>query len=218
MKHEKVKRLTVLAMLSALAYVIVAVARIPISTVEFLKYEPKDVIIAIGGFMYGPFAALLISVVVSFIEMITVSSTGWIGFLMNVLSTCAFACTAAFIYRRKHTLGGAVLGLVIGAILSAGMMILWNYLITPLYMGVSRDDVATMLLPVFLPFNLLKSGLNAALTTLLYRPVVKILRKTRLFPESQHAPANGSKYIVWIGAFVSLIAFTLIILVLKGIL
>ena len=217
MKHEEIKKITVLAMLSALAYVVVCVARIPISTVEFLKYEPKDVIIAIGGFLYGPFAALLISLVVSFIEMITVSSTGWVGFLMNVLSTGAFACTAAIVYKKKHTLGGAVLGLILGALLSSGMMILWNYLITPLYMGVSRSDVATMLVPVFLPFNLLKSGLNAALTILIYRPVVQILRKSRLFPESKHAPATNRKYFVWIGASLFLVICVFVILLLKGI-
>lgn len=51
MKHEKMKKLTVLAMLSAIAYVAVALLRFPV--VLFLSYEPKDVIIAIGGFLYG---------------------------------------------------------------------------------------------------------------------------------------------------------------------
>ena len=46
MKHEKMKKLTVLAMLSAIAYVAVALLRFPV--VLFLSYEPKDVIIAIG--------------------------------------------------------------------------------------------------------------------------------------------------------------------------
>lgn len=68
MKHEKMKKLTVLAMLSAIAYVAVALLRFPV--VLFLSYEPKDVVIAIGGFLYGPLAALGISLVVSFIEML----------------------------------------------------------------------------------------------------------------------------------------------------
>ena len=46
MKHEKMKKLTVLAMLSAIAYIAVALLRFPV--VLFLSYEPKDVIIAIG--------------------------------------------------------------------------------------------------------------------------------------------------------------------------
>ena len=41
-----------MAMLSALAYLIMSLVRIPV--VLFLKYEPKDVIITVGGFLMGP--------------------------------------------------------------------------------------------------------------------------------------------------------------------
>ena len=171
MKHEKMKKLTVLAMLSAIAYVAVALLRFPV--VLFLSYEPKDVVIAIGGFLYGPLAALGISLVVSFIEMLTISSTGWIGFVMNFLSSAAFAGTAALLYRKKRTQGSAIAGLFGGALLMTVLMLLWNYIITPLYMHTARADVAAMLVPVFLPFNLLKGCLNATITVLLYKPVVR---------------------------------------------
>ena len=66
-----------------------------------------------------------------------------------------------------------------------GVMLLWNYLITPLYMtGTSRSDIAGMLMPVFLPFNLLKAGLNSAFILLLYKPVVTALRKAGLVAPS----------------------------------
>ena len=219
MKQEKTRRLAVVAMLCALAYAAVAVARVPITPVEFLKYEPKDVIIAIGGFLYGPLASLSISTIVSLLEMVTISTTGWIGLLMNVLASAAFACVAALIYRKKRTLGGAVFGLCLGVVCMSGTMVLWNYLITPLYMGTSRADVAAMLLPIILPFNLLKGCLNAALTALLYRPVVQGLRHAHLFPESSAAPAKkGGKLLVWIGSGVLLLASIVIILFLRGIL
>ena len=91
---EKTRKLTTVGMLCALAYVVMVVGRIPV--VMFLKFDPKDVIIAIGGFIYGPFTAFLISLVVGFIEMCTVSETGIIGFIMNVLGSVAFASTAAY--------------------------------------------------------------------------------------------------------------------------
>ena len=217
MKHEKMKKLTVLAMLSAIAYVAVALLRFPV--VLFLSYEPKDVVIAIGGFLYGPLAALGISLVVSFIEMLTISSTGWIGFVMNFLSSAAFAGTAALLYRKKRTQGSAIAGLFGGALLMTVLMLLWNYLITPLYMGTSRSDVAAMLLPIILPFNLLKGCLNAALTALLYRPAVQALRKARLVPASDSAPVKKSgKLLLWAGASVLLAASILLILVLRSIL
>ena len=212
MKHEQVKKLTVLAMLCAVAFVMVALVRIP--AVLFLNYEPKDVIIAFGGFLYGPVAALIISAVVSFLEFLTISSTGWIGMIMNFLSSAAFAGTAALVYRKKHTLSGAVIGLVLGSVAMTVVMLIWNYALTPLYMDTARADVAAMLIPVFLPFNLLKSGLNSAITIFLYRPLVQGLRRVGLFPQSSIAgkPTRKGKLWVWLGAAVILAVCVLFLL------
>ena len=174
--NSKTKKLTTVAMLCAITYVVMAVGRIPI--VLFLKYDPSDVIVTLGGFIWGPMTSCIVSVVVAVIEMITVSETGILGCIMNIVQTRSFACTAAVIYMKKHTLSGAVIGLVSGRIISVFVMLLWNYLVTPLYMGYSREVVAEMLLPVFLPFNLLKGGLNASITFLLYKPVITALRKS----------------------------------------
>ncbi len=169
--NSKAKKITITAMICALAYVMVAFCRIHI--VLFLEYEPKDVMITLGGFMGGPVTALLASAIVSFIEMVTISEDGILGLVMNVLSTCSFACTASFIYKRKRTFSGAAAGLALGTVFMVVLMLLWNYLITPAYMGVPREAVGELLIPAFLPFNLLKGGLNTGLTLLLYRPVMK---------------------------------------------
>jgi riboflavin transporter FmnP len=190
-KAMDIKKLTAAAMLCALAYIVMVIGRVPV--VLFLSYDPKDVIIAVGGLIWGPMISFAVSVVVSFIEMITVSDTAWIGFLMNVISTCSFACTAAFIYKKKRTLSGAVVGLSIGAACAVAVMMLWNYLITPLYMGFPREAVVELLLPAFLPFNLLKAGLNAALTFLLYRPVVSALKSTGLIDKTKSKNAEKRK-------------------------
>jgi len=177
------KKIAVIAMFCAIAYVVVVFVRIPV--VMFLKYEPKDVIITIGAFMMGPFTGFLISLIVSLVEMFTISDTGLIGFLMNVISTCAFACTAAYIYKKNHSMKGAAIGLFAGVVLMTISMLLWNYLITPLYLGVSRSEVVKILVPAILPFNLQKAGINMALTILLYKPVVTALRKASLLPPSE---------------------------------
>ena len=85
-------------MLCALAYIAVAFGRIPL--VLFLKYDPKDVVITFGGLLFGPLTSFAMAFVVSFIEMLTISDKGLLGFIMNVLSSCSFACMAAFIYRK----------------------------------------------------------------------------------------------------------------------
>ena len=108
MKKLDTKRLTILAMLTAMAYVVMYFLRIPVS---FLTYEPKDAILTITGFLFGPLDALLAIVLVALIEMFTVSDTGPIGMLMNVIAASTFVCTASVIYRKHHTLKGALVGL-----------------------------------------------------------------------------------------------------------
>lgn len=183
MKKTDTKRIALIGMFSALAFIILLLCRIPI--VLFLKYEPKDVIITIGGFILGPIASLLISVIVSLIEFATISGTGIWGLIMNVISTCSFACTAAYIYKKDRTLRGAVIGLISGCLFMSAAMLAWNWLITPIYMKVPRETVQSMLIPTFLPFNLLKGSLNAALTMLLYKPVIEILRRASLVTKQE---------------------------------
>lgn len=218
MNQEKTKKITILGMLCALAFISVAVCRIPI--VLFLEYEPKDVIIAIGGFIYGPLAAMTISLVTSVVEMVTISGTGPIGMIMNVLASCSFACTAALIYKKKRTVGGAVTGLIAGGMIMTLIMLLWNYLITPLYLGYPREAVVELLIPAILPFNLLKGGLNTAITLLVYKPVVTALRKAGLLPASKSA-GKGGWLVLNMGtaltSFVVLVSCILLALAFKGV-
>lgn len=208
-----IKKLVLIAMLAAIAYIMVFVIRIPV--VLFLKYEPKDVIITIGGFIMGPTAAFVISLIVSLIEMVTISETGPIGALMNLLSTCAFACSAAFVYKKKHTIGGAIAGLGVGTVVMVAVMLLWNWLITPLYQGAPREAVEAMLLPIFLPFNLLKAGLNSAFILGLYKPLVTALRKTRLI-DGKEKKSTGSKWGVYALAVGLLATCIMLLLVFMG--
>ncbi len=90
------KMLDTLGMFRAIAYALMFFSRFtPAIAAGFLKYDPKDIIIAISGFIYGPAAALAVSVVVAFLEFVTVSTTGWIGMIMNILASSVFACTAS---------------------------------------------------------------------------------------------------------------------------
>lgn len=211
---SKTKKLTTVAMLCAMSYVAMLFCRIPV--VLFLKYEPKDVLITMGGFLFGPLISFLVSLIVAFVEMITVSDTGFIGCIMNLISSCAFACTAAAIYKKRHTLSGAVIGMITGIVAMTGVMLLWNYLITPIYLIMPRESVAKLLLPVFLPFNLLKGGLNMSITLLLYRPVVSALRKTKLL-EPSSAPKNNKLGIFLISVLL-FVTCILAIMVWKGVL
>lgn len=215
-----VKTITSLGMLTAIAYAVMLLSKALPQVSGFLQLDLKDTVICIGGFLFGPLSAAAISIVVALVEMFTVSDTGIIGCIMNMLATCAFCCTAAFVYKKLHTKKGAVIGLTLGVVCLTIVMLLWNYLITPIYMHMDRALVAAMLPTVFLPFNLVKGGLNMALILLLYKPVVTALRKAKLVPES-HAPQQSSRKLnagFLLFSLVLLATFVTLALVLMGIL
>ena len=179
--NNSTRRLTLAAMFAALAYIVMIAIHIHlIAAAPFLTYDPKDVILAVCGFTLGPVPALTTAAVVALLEMLTVSATGPIGLVMNLLSSASFVLPAAVLYERRRTLRGAAAGLALGVALEVVAMLLWNYFITPLYMGTPREAVAAMLLPVFLPFNLIKGALNAAITMLIYKPVSRTLKRVGL--------------------------------------
>ena len=204
------KYVTCTAMFVVIAYLAVIVAR-PIPNVSgFLSYEPKDAVIVIAGFIFGPLTSAIVSLLTSLIEMLTVSGTGVYGLLMNVVSTCAFAVPAAWLYQKKRTQKGALLGLGLGVLTMAACMVLWNYIITPFYMG--------MLATVCLPFNLVKGGINAALAMLLYKPVVSALRKSGLVEASSGGKKGRFSLGFTLFALAVLVTFVLWFLVLIGVL
>lgn len=213
--REKIKELTILATFAAMAYIL-TFFQIP---VMFLSYETKDVIIAISGFLFGPVPAVLTSLTVSLLEMVTISDTAIWGALMNFVSTCAFVVPAACIYKRWHSMKGAITGLLFGIVSAVVMTTLWNYFIVPLYAPhITKDDVLKMLPTLFIPFNLIKTLVNSALIMIIYKPLTNILRKARLLPPSAADSKSSnvkSTIIIYIVAAVVIVAGLLLFKLIK---
>jgi len=215
-KRLDVKTITVLAILSAIAYILASLIRIPLVPGPVnLGYEPKDVILVIAGFIYGPFAPLAMAAVISLIEGFTTSVLGPIGIPMNFIASVAFGCTASAFYKKWHTLTGAVVGLSVSVVLTTIVMLLWNYALTPILMGWPRDRVEALLVPLFLPFNLIKGTLNATLLILLYKPIRIALDKSRMLPASLEADAKPAKINTGVLLVSAFILITCIVVVLS---
>lgn len=195
------KKIAVVGMLCAMAMIVNVLIHFPmVPAVSWLNYDPKDVVIVIGGFIYGPMTSLIMSAVCSVLELGIRGGT-ILDIVMNMISTCSFACTASYIYKKNHTKKGALIGLLCGVVLMSVCMVLWNYIITPIYFGMPREAVIAMLLPGIVPFNLLKSGLNAAITLMLYKPVVGALRQSHLIENHEEHKTKG---MILLGMFIAI--------------
>lgn len=173
------KKMAVMAMLAAVSVLLVLI-HIPFPPAPFLEYDPADIPILIGTFAYGPTAGIIITVVVSVIQGFTLSaSSGIIGIVMHILATGSFALVAGLIYQRKKTRKSAILALGLGVITMTVMMVLMNLIFTPIFMGTPVETVAGMLLPIIIPFNLMKASINAVATLLLYKAVSRFIKEER---------------------------------------
>lgn len=229
---QKIKKITLIGVFIALAYAVSAVLPIKVS---FLTLDFKDVISTICGLFFGPLAGLVCAATVPFIELITTSTTGFYGLVMNWISSFTFVGIASVIYKYKKTISGAVLGLATASVATMGVMTLANIFITPFYLeiamgmslSVAQDTVKTLLPTTIIPFNIVKSILNASLSMLIYKPFSQVLKsmgisksmKKEEHTEKAQSTANTktrSIIVTIVSAAIVIVAFVIVFVVLGG--
>jgi len=186
---NKTRTLTTLSVLTALSIILMLFIRFPIfPAAPYLEFEPMDIPILIAGFAYGPVAGLAVTLVSSLIQGLTVSSAvgGWVGVLMHFIASGTFVTVASLIYRKKRDMAGAAIGLAAGVIAMAAIMVPANLVITPAFYGTPVEVVKSMLIPVIIPFNLIKAGINAAVTLVIYKPIKRFLIKEYAAPKQKN--------------------------------
>ena len=109
-QNSQTMRMVKLAMLVAISIVLVYLVRFPIfPAVAFLEYDPADISILIGTFAFGPMLGVLLTLLVSVIQGLTVSAgSGLYGILMHVIATGALVLVAGGVYQKhKNQKDGA---------------------------------------------------------------------------------------------------------------
>ena len=165
------RKITTMAMFAAASIVLVYLIRFPFfAAAPFLEYDPANIPILIATYLFGPSTGLMLTFVVSVIQGITVSAqSGIIGIAMHIFATGSFVLSAGMIYNRKRSFSGLVVSAICGTLAMTVAMILWNLIFTPLFMGTPIDTVAKMLVPIIIPFNLLKGSINAFIAVVMYK-------------------------------------------------
>jgi len=192
-----IKKISGIGVFAALAYITTLVCQI-IPKVDFLSLELKDAVISIASFVYGPLVAPLISLVVSFVEFFTISTTGFWGFIMNFVSSTVFSLTASLIYKFMKSYTGAIIGLGTSVIITTTVMLGLNPLIVPLYSGAPTEVVVAMIPTLLLPFNFAKALMNGAVSLLLYKPIITAMRTARLVLPSEYKTTFNKSSIITI--------------------
>ena len=188
-----IKRIVGIAMFAALAFGVTFVFRIPVS---FLTFDAKDALLTVAAFIYGPAAAVVMSLIASLLEL-TISDTAIIGALMNFISSAAFSGTASLVYKYRRTLNGAIIGVFSAVAITTAVMVVMNIFITTIYMGVPRSVVISML-PMLTVFNFAKALMNSAIAMLIYKPIALAMRRAKLISGHTMSTKFGKKSIITI--------------------
>ena len=167
------RQLVTMALMCAIGVLLSFVEFPLLPGVTWLKYDASAMPAMVCGFAFGLAAGLAVGVVGAVIHGILMADFS--GAVMNILVVAGFILPAALVYRRSRTFKSGVVGLVLSAITATVMAILGNLVITPMWLGVPLDAVVAMILPILTPFNLIKAGINAVLTLIVYKSISNLI-------------------------------------------
>lgn len=167
-------KLVFLAMLSAISFILMWLGFPIIPIAPYLKFEPSDVPLMLATVIYGPFAGLLALSAKNLLYFL-LHGGNIFGIFMNFSASATFLLVLSFFYKRTHFIISAGLATVALALI----MIPLNVIIVPLQFGMAFEQVWALVLPVYIPFNLIKGCLNTALFILIWSLINKrgLMRK-----------------------------------------
>lgn len=214
---QAVNNLALTSLFVAIAYIAVFLFEIPLLPgADFLKYDAKDVFFILAACLLNPMYSLLMCFAVPFLQLITISKSGIIGFIMNFLGCVSFVMPVAIAVNKKRNLKQLIIGLVIGIISLNITMQLWNYIFTPLFMpAMTRTKMIPFMLRFVLPFNLLKGTINSILALSLYLTMWPILQKSSLTHNFTVLESDTNSRKLAISLILLFLALTAILLLLE---
>ena len=195
-RKAMIRRITVTAILTAMAFVLMYL-EVPLPLMPpFLKFDFSEIPVLVGAFALGPVWGIVIELFKNLIHL-PFTGTAGIGELSNFITGSLFVGTAGLVYLKFHTRKGAAAAMAIGTLTLAVIAVPINAFITlPLYgsimnfsteaiIGMSAavnpliKDKMTLLFLAFVPFNLFKGIVVSFITFFIYKPVSKLIHRTR---------------------------------------
>ena len=195
MKKDTTHNLTVAAMLSAVAFILMFIEfPIPMLIPAFIKMDFSDLPALLGAFALGPVYGVIISFMKNLLHIVIKgTSTACVGELSNFILGAIFSAVAGYLYKHHKSRKTAIIGAVAGAVAMAVLSVPSNYFVVyPAYvqfyhmpleaiLGMyqailpSANSLIKCLIIFNMPFTLVKGLLDALICMLIYKPLSPIL-------------------------------------------
>lgn len=220
---QAIRFMTVTAMLSAIAYILMffdfAVPFMP----SFIKMDLSDLPELIGAFSMGPLCGVTVCLIKNLLHLMQ-TSTGGVGELSNFLLGVAFVLPGGLLYRHKKTKKVAIVSSILGAVLMGLISIISNYFVVyPIYYNfmpkeaiigayngvlaafgskASVDSILPCLIYFNAPFTFFKGLCSVIVTMFVYKPLSPILKGRAAAPAEENSKKRRTGYIAICTTFV----------------
>ena len=190
-KRVNIRYMTVTAMLSAVAYILMFLDFSVPFMPSFIKMDLSELPALIGSFAFGPVCGVIICLVKNVLHLL-ITSTGGVGELSNFILGVAFVLPAGLIYKYKRNRKAALIGSILGAVfMGAFSVISNNFLVYPVYYNFmakdailaayqailpSVDSILECLICFNMPFTMIKGLFSVAITFAVYKHISPILK------------------------------------------
>ena len=211
MKKTTLRHMTVAGLFGAIAFVLMFFNfSIPVIS-PFAEFDLSALPELIGGYVLGPLGAIYITTIKLLLKLLFQgTSSMFTGEVQNFILSLSYVLPAILYYRKHKTKKGAVIGLVIGSIVSIVMAVLTNlYLIFPAYIklyGMNWDGIIEICtaanpmitnIPTFvafsvIPFNVILRLVSSVITVLVYKKISVPLKKMFLEQEENTTFAKNN--------------------------
>ena len=188
-----VRKLTVTAMLSAIAFVLMFLDTAVPFMPSFIKLDLSELPALIAAFALGPVWAVAVCFIKNILHLF-MTTTGGVGELSNFILGVAFVLPAGLIYKHKKTKKNAIIGAIVGAVTMGLISFPSNlYVVYPFYYNfmpkeviveayqalapfANLDSIEKCLLFFNAPFTFIKGMLSAVIAILIYQPLRPLLK------------------------------------------
>lgn len=159
--NRKYLPLVLTAILAAMSFVFELLLAFSFPPAPFLKLAPGDVPTLVAAVFMGPVSGATCALVNSVLFAAVTGEGGPWGILMHFIASGGMAIVVGILAKRTRHLH---LPMLAGILIRVALMVPFNLIVTPIYLGVPRETVLSMIVPVIIPFNLAHGGLNTAVS------------------------------------------------------
>ena len=183
MRKDTTHNLTVAAMLSAVAFILMFIEfPVPMLIPSFVKMDFSDLPALLGAFALGPVYGVVISFMKNLLHIVVKgTSTACVGELCNFMLGAVFSAVAGFIYKHHKSRKTAIFSVPSNYFITYPAYVEFYHMpleaILGMYQAIlpSADSLIKCLVIFNMPFTLVKGLLDAVLCMVIYKPLSPIL-------------------------------------------